>query len=88
MGATYRVQLYCKPGKPQTPKVRAFLENKLYANPQPTKLYYIGPMFRYDKPQAGRYRQFNQFGVEVFGADHAAIDAEVIALAVEIFRRL
>ena len=34
--------------------VRAFLENKLYANPQPTKLYYIGPMFRYDKPQAGR----------------------------------
>lgn len=68
--------------------VRAFLENKLYANPQPTKLYYIGPMFRYDKPQAGRYRQFNQFGVEVFGADHAAIDAEVIALAVEIFRRL
>ena len=68
--------------------VRAFSENKLYANPQPTKLYYIGPMFRYDIPQAGRYLQFNQFGVEVFGADHAAIDAEVIALAVEIFRRL
>lgn len=68
--------------------VRAFLENKLYADPQPTKLYYMGPMFRYDKPQAGRYRQFNQFGVEVFGADHPGIDAEVIALAVEIFRRL
>lgn len=68
--------------------VRAFLENRLYANPQPTKLYYMGPMFRYDKPQAGRYRQFNQFGIEVFGADHASIDAEVITLAVEIFRRL
>ena len=68
--------------------VRAFLENKLYADPQPTKLYYMGPMFRYDKPQAGRYRQFNQFGVEVFGADHPGIDAEVIALAVEIFKRL
>jgi histidyl-tRNA synthetase len=68
--------------------VRAFLENRLYADPQPTKLYYMGPMFRYDKPQAGRYRQFNQFGMEVFGADHATIDAEVITLAVEIFKRL
>ena len=68
--------------------VRAFLENRLYADPQPTKLYYMGPMFRYDKPQAGRYRQFNQFGIEVFGADHATIDAEVITLAVEIFKRL
>ena len=68
--------------------VRAFLENRLYADPQPTKLYYMGPMFRYDKPQAGRYRQFNQFGIEVFGADHATIDAEVITLDVEIFKRL
>lgn len=68
--------------------VRAFLENKMYADPQPTKLYYMGPMFRYDKPQAGRYRQFNQFGVEVFGSDHPGVDAEVIVLAVEIFKRL
>lgn len=67
---------------------RAFLENRLYADPQPTKLYYMGPMFRYDQPQAGRYRQFNQFGVEVFGASHAGIDAEIIVLAVEIFARL
>ena len=51
------------------PAVRA-LENKLYANPQPTKLFYIGPMFRYDRPQAGRYRQFNQFGIEVFSSHH------------------
>lgn len=68
--------------------VRAFLENKLYAEPQPTKLYYIGPMFRYDQPQAGRYRQFHQFGVEVFGVADACIDAEVIILANEMFKRL
>lgn len=68
--------------------VRAFLENKLYADPKPTKLYYIGPMFRYDQPQAGRYRQFHQFGAEVFGAASPGVDAEVIALAVEIFKRL
>lgn len=70
------------------PTVRAFLENKLYANPQPTKLFYIGPMFRYDRPQAGRYRQFNQFGIEVFGSHHPSVDAEVIALACDLFSRL
>jgi histidyl-tRNA synthetase len=70
------------------PTVRAFLENKLYANPQPTKLFYIGPMFRYDRPQAGRYRQFNQFGIEVFGSHHPSVDAEVIALACDFFARL
>jgi len=68
--------------------VRAFLENKLYANPQPTKLYYIGPMFRYDQPQAGRYRQFNQFGVEVMGSNDPTVDAEVITLANRLFQAL
>lgn len=68
--------------------VRAFLENKLYADPQPTKLYYIGPMFRYDQPQAGRYRQFNQFGIEAIGSAHPSMDAEVITLANELFKRL
>ncbi len=68
--------------------VRAFLENKLYAQPQPTKLYYMGPMFRYDQPQAGRYRQFHQFGIEVFGVSDASIDAEVIALATTFFKTL
>ena len=68
--------------------VRAFLENRLYADPQPTKLYYIGPMFRYDQPQAGRYRQFNQFGVEVMGTNDPSIDGEVIALAAELFKGL
>lgn len=70
------------------PTVRSFVENKLYSGPQPTKLYYIGPMFRYDRPQAGRYRQFHQFGVEVFGSKDPRIDAEVIAMAMDIYNRL
>ncbi len=65
--------------------VRAFVEHKLYAEPQPTKLSYMGPMFRYGRPQAGRLRQFHQLGVEVFGSDDAAIDAEVIALAMDLY---
>ncbi|BBH19297.1 histidine--tRNA ligase 2 [Paenibacillus baekrokdamisoli] len=60
--------------------VRAFVENKLYGEPDLTKLYYIGPMFRYERQQAGRYRQFHQFGVEALGAVDSALDAEVIAL--------
>ena len=61
------------------PVVRSFVEHKVYAQPQPTKWYYIGPMFRYERPQSGRSRQFVQFGVEVFGSDDPKIDAEVIA---------
>lgn len=68
--------------------VRSYLENKLYTGPQPLKLFYIGPMFRYDRPQAGRLRQFHQFGVEVLGAKGPAIDAETISLAMTFFRRL
>ncbi|AQS58371.1 histidine--tRNA ligase [Desulforamulus ferrireducens] len=68
--------------------VRAYLDNKLQALPQPVKLYYMGPMFRYDRPQAGRYRQFHQFGVEVFGSHSPSIDAEVIAMAMDIYRRI
>jgi histidyl-tRNA synthetase len=64
--------------------VRSYIEHKLYAEQQPTKLYYLGPMFRYDRPQAGRYRQFHQFGVEAIGSAGPAIDAEVIALAVNV----
>jgi len=70
-----------------SPIVRSFVENSLYALPQPTKLYYLYPCFRYEKPQAGRLREFHQFGVEVMGADSPAIDAEVISLAMEVFRR-
>ncbi|MCU6711134.1 histidine--tRNA ligase [Paenibacillus sp. J5C_2022] len=60
--------------------VRSYVENKLYGEPDPSKLYYIGPMFRYERPQAGRYRQLHQFGVEAIGSVDPALDAEVIAL--------
>lgn len=67
---------------------RAYIEDKLFANTQPTKLFYLGPMFRYERPQAGRFRQFHQFGVECFGTNSPAADAEIIALAWEFYRRL
>ena len=55
---------------------------------QPTKLYYIGPMFRYEKPQAGRFRQFHQFGLEVFGTESPTADGEIIAFAWDLYQRL
>jgi histidyl-tRNA synthetase len=67
---------------------RAYTENKLYAQPAPQKLFYIGPMFRYERPQSGRYRQFHQFGVEVLGVNDPAVDAEVIALAMTFLAAL
>jgi len=67
---------------------RAYLENKLASQAQPVKLYYIGPMFRYERPQAGRFRQFHQFGIECFGSQNVACDAEVISLAWEFFDRI
>lgn len=67
---------------------RAYLENKLASAVQPVKLYYIGPMFRYERPQAGRFRQFHQFGVECFGSSSPLCDAEAIALAWELFNRV
>ena len=68
--------------------VRSFIEHKMYAEPDPAKLFYIGPMFRYDRPQAGRQRQFHQFGVELLGAAGPNADAEIILLAVQILKRL
>jgi histidyl-tRNA synthetase len=68
--------------------VRAYVENKLYGEPDINKLYYIGPMFRYERPQAGRYRQLHQFGVEVFGTEHPSIDAEVIALGYMFYQQI
>ncbi|HET7522425.1 MAG TPA: histidine--tRNA ligase [Bacillales bacterium] len=69
--------------------VRAFIDHKLYGQPQqPTKLYYIGPMFRYERPQKGRMRQFSQFGIEAFGSVDPAMDAEVIAMAADFCREL
>ncbi len=68
--------------------VRAFIENNLKGMGLPVKLYYFGPMFRYERPQAGRYRQFYQFGVECFGSMEPVLDAEVILLASEIYKKL
>ncbi|WP_202080176.1 histidine--tRNA ligase [Caldalkalibacillus salinus] len=69
--------------------VRSYVESKMYGQPQqPTKLFYIGPMFRYERPQAGRMRQFTQFGVEAIGANDPSIDAETIALAMQIYTEL
>ncbi|WP_173223412.1 histidine--tRNA ligase [Kroppenstedtia pulmonis] len=68
--------------------VRSFVEKKMYGEPQPTKWYYIGPMYRYERPQAGRQRQFHQFGVEVFGTTDPGIDAEIIDLGVQFYTSL
>ncbi len=69
--------------------VRAYVEHKMFGNPdQPVKLYYTGPMFRYERQQAGRYRQFVQFGVEAIGSADPAIDAEVMALAMDVYSSL
>lgn len=68
--------------------VRAYLQNKLYADGNITKLFYIGSMFRYDKPQAGRYREFHQFGVEAIGEQNPMTDVEVISLGAAILQRL
>lgn len=71
-----------------SPAVRAFVEHKLYADVQPTKLFYITPAFRYERPQAGRLRIHHQFGLEVFGSQHPSIDAEVISVAMALYNRL
>lgn len=71
------------------PVCRAYLEEGLQAWPQPVKLYYLAaPMFRYERPQAGRYRQHHQFGVEALGAADPALDAEVVDLAVQVLSEL
>jgi histidyl-tRNA synthetase len=68
--------------------VRAFIENGLFNDAQPTKLYYFTPVFRYENVQKGRLRQHHQFGVEVFGAKAASIDAEIISIAMRVFDEL
>jgi len=68
--------------------VRAFIQNSLYAQGSVQRLWYIGPMFRYERPQAGRQRQFHQIGVEVLGSNDPRADVEVIALATDILQAL
>lgn len=72
------------------PVVRSFVEHKLFGNDfaKPYKTYYMGPMFRYERPQAGRLRQFHQIGVEVFGSSNPATDVEAMAMAMQFFNHL
>jgi len=70
------------------PVCRAYLEHGMHNLPQPVKLYYIGSIFRYERPQAGRYRQHYQFGYEAIGDDDPALDAEVIDMAWQFFASL
>ena len=70
------------------PVVRAFIENRLFNEAQPTKLYYAIQCFRYENVQKGRLRQFHQFGTEVFGSKEPSMDAEVIAFAMEFLKSL
>ncbi|HWB85615.1 MAG TPA: histidine--tRNA ligase [Bryobacteraceae bacterium] len=68
--------------------IRAYIEHRLDQRPGVQKLYYIGPMFRRERPQKGRYRQFYQIGAEAIGSESAAVDAEVIEMVVEILKRV
>jgi histidyl-tRNA synthetase len=70
------------------PICRAYVQHGLHREPQPQKLYTIGPMWRYDRPQKGRYREHWQLSVEAIGTDDPAVDAEVIQLYTELLRRL
>lgn len=68
--------------------VRAYINHGMLNLPQPVKLWYIGPMFRYDRPQSGRYRQFYQYGLEVIGGADAVTDAQLILIATKLFEDL
>lgn len=68
--------------------VRSFVENKIYTESQPTKVYYVTPCFRYERPEAGRLRQFHQFGVEAFGSEEASLDVEVMSIVSIFFNKL
>ena len=68
--------------------VRSFIQHKMYSEALPLRLFTYGPLFRYERPQTGRYRQFSQFDIEIFGSTAPQADVEVIALGMELFRRI
>jgi len=68
--------------------VRSYIENGMHKEPQPVKLFYFGPMFRYDRPQVGRYREFYQAGVELLGELDPIVDAQVIAIVMKFYAKL
>ncbi|MDG1950389.1 MAG: ATP phosphoribosyltransferase regulatory subunit, partial [bacterium] len=67
---------------------RAYVSHGMLDRPQPVKMWYMGPMFRHDRPQAGRYRQFHQIGFESFGVNEPIVDAQLIVMAHQIFKDL
>ena len=67
---------------------RAYIEHGMHKQPQPVKLFYTGPFFRHERPQAGRYRQFNQIGAEAIGSDSPLVDVEVISLLSDLIEEL
>lgn len=67
---------------------RAYISHGMLDRPQPVKMWYLGPMFRHDRPQAGRYRQFYQAGFESFGVDESIVDAQLIVIGYQIFKQL
>jgi len=70
------------------PVIRSFIEKRLYTDSKEQRLYYLAPMFRYERPQAGRYRQHHQFGVEVFGSKAPEVDAEIIEMCFSLYKKL
>jgi histidyl-tRNA synthetase len=70
------------------PVVRSYIENGMHNLPQPVKLWYMGPFFRYERPQAGRFRQFHQFGFEILGENGASIDGQIIQMSYDILKEL
>ncbi len=70
------------------PVMRSYLEHGMHNLPQPVKLWYIGPFFRYERPQAGRFRQFHQFGFEVIGEQNPSIDSQVIQMSYDVLKEL
>ena len=68
--------------------IRAYVENKLYAEPQPVKMFYITPAFRYEKPESGRLRQHHQFGVEFVGSPNQMAEVEVMTLVSTLIRQI
>jgi histidyl-tRNA synthetase len=73
--------------RPENPVIRAYIEHRLDQRPGVQKLYYIGPMFRRERPQKGRYRQFFQIGAEAIGSESPVVDAEVIEMVMEVLER-
>jgi histidyl-tRNA synthetase len=70
------------------PIMRAYIENGLLSLPQPVRLWYFGPFFRYEKPQSGRFRQFNQFGIEIIGEDDPIVDVQSILIMYRVLQEL